>query len=83
MNPGCFLIPLFLLNQNPGSKASVGRFKDWNMARNDRYFFSFDTSREQSLLLLFHLTMHGYFCLSIPWELLFYVNAFYCYNKFV
>ena len=39
MNPGCFLIPLFLLNQNPGSKASVGRFKDWNMARNDRYFF--------------------------------------------
>ena len=39
MNPGCFLIPLFLLNQNPGSKASVGRFKDWSMARNDRYFF--------------------------------------------
>ena len=47
MNPGCFLIPLFLLSQNPGSKASVGRFKDWNMARNDRYFFfSVDTSRE-------------------------------------
>ena len=37
MNPCCFLIPLFLLNQNPGSKASVGRFKDWNMALNDQY----------------------------------------------
>ena len=36
MNPCCFLIPLFLLNQNPGSKASVGRFKDLNMACNDR-----------------------------------------------
>ena len=41
MNPGCFLIPLFLLNQNPGSKASVGRFKDWNMARNDQYLIFF------------------------------------------
>jgi len=40
-------------------------------------FFSFDTSREQSPLLLFRLTMHAYFCLSIPLELLFYVNAFY------
>ena len=41
MNPCCFLIPLFLLNQNPGSKARVGRFKDWNMALNDRYLFFF------------------------------------------
>ena len=46
-------------------------------------FFPFDPSREQNPLSLFRLTMHGYFCLSILWEHLFYVNAFYCYNKFV
>ena len=64
MNPCCFLIPLFLLNQNPGSKASVGRFKDWNMARNDRYFFFLLTQVENFFVPSFKfLFCHFHFLL--------------------